>query len=126
MGHAPQKGCSGMSKAAHFEIDRDEIRRERDSRLRRVYNINNPYGYSLNVSNPVLQKWYMSYMQRNGIRIPPPDKVRLEWEQEVMQRIKEKYKEVYHDTLEEPVIGWREQRVEEIVQMLGGTYGEKM
>ena len=99
----------------------EELRKERDRMLRRVYNVDNKYGYKLNVNNPVLKVWYLAYMRRNDIHIPPSDKVRFEWEQKVHKYIKHKYKEIYHDELREPVIGWTEQRVEELVKMLGGV-----
>ena len=102
----------------------EELLKERDIMLRRVYNVNNKYGYALNVNNPVLKEWYLAYMRRNDIHIPPSDKVRLEWEAKVHKYIKRKYKEIYHDDIREPVIGWTERRVEELVQMMGGV-GDK-
>lgn len=99
----------------------EELRKERDRMLMRVYNLDNKYGYKLNVNNPVLKQWYLAYMRKNGIHIPPPDKERLEWEKKAHKYIKCKYKEIYHDDLREPVIGWTEQRVEELVKILGGN-----
>ena len=102
----------------------EELRRERDSRLRRVYNINNEYGYAFNINNPVLHDWYRSYVAKLRGKDGTEPQVRLAWEAKVHKYIKRKYKEIYHDDMREPVMGWTEQRVEELVQMMGGV-GDK-
>ena len=99
----------------------EELRRERDSRLRRVYNVSNEYGYTFNINNPILQAWYRSYVAKLQGKDGTEPQVRLAWEKKVHKYIKRKYKEIYHDDMREPVLGWTEQRVEELVQMLGGV-----
>lgn len=130
-----------MSKAAHYEIDRDEIRRERERRLSAVINHNNKYGYTLNVGNRVINVLYNEYMRRNKIYGTPSNKQRLAWEKRVKKYLCVKYREMYNYELPTPVLSgsWQERQLEECVRCLdvvkaihdlygdeGGTYGEKL
>lgn len=96
----------------------EERRREREADKRRVF-IENPHGFKLNLLNPVIEKWYHSYNFKNKIIEPPSEVQRKDWEKKAIRNIKKRFKEVYHDTLCEPIIGWRKQQLEELVQMMG-------
>lgn len=100
-------------------ITADERRREREADARRVLITDNPYGYKLNIANKTLNKWYESYKLKNGIHGAPSEVQRIDWEKKAIRFIKKRFKEVYHDTLCEPIIGWRKQQLEELVQMMG-------
>ncbi|MGN0587189.1 MAG: hypothetical protein ACI4JF_07880 [Oscillospiraceae bacterium] len=130
-----------MSKAAHFEIDRDEIRREREKRLNSVIIHNCKYGYTINVNNRVINVLYEEYKRRNKIYGAPSDQQRLTWEKRLKKYLCVKYREMYHYELISPVLSgsWQEQQLEECVRCLdvaaaihdlygdeGGTYGKKL
>lgn len=98
----------------------EERRREREANKRRVFlDVPTPQGYKLNIANSTLFKWYESYKLKNGIHGAPSEVQRIDWEKKTIRYIKKRFKEVYHDTLCEPIIGWRKQQLEELVQMMG-------
>lgn len=104
----------------------NEILAEARERHRRVYNIDNPYGYELNVNNDVLKAWYRRYIAKLGNADGTEPSVRLEWECRVKALIKREYKKFYREDLREPVVGWTKTRVEELIIMLGVDYGKEM
>ena len=122
-----------MSKAAHYEIDRDEIRCERERRLSAVINHDNKYGYTLNVGNRVINVLYNEYKQRNKMYGAPSDKQRLTWEKRVKKYLCDKYREMYKYELTTPVLAgsWQERQLEECVRCLdvaaaiNELYGDK-
>lgn len=99
-----------------------EIIAECDERHKRVFNIDNPYGYDINVSNTVLGAWYKRYISKLDGKDGTEPSVRLQWEQAVKRLIVQKYKEMYKLDLCEPIIGYTKQRVEELVIALGADY----
>ena len=109
-----------MSKAAHYEIDRDEIRRERERRLSAVINHDNKYGYTLNVGNRVLNELFHEYNRRNKIYGGPSNEQRLAWEDKVKKYLCGKYRDMYCYDLEFPVLAghWQERQLEECVRCL--------
>lgn len=109
-----------MSKAAHYEIDRDEIRRERERRLSAVINHDNKYGYTLNVGNRVINVLFHEYNRRNKICGAPSHKQRLAWEEKVKKYLCGKYRDMYCYDLEFPVLAghWQERQLEECVRCL--------
>lgn len=100
-----------------------ERQKERERERLRVFNPENKYGYKLNVNNDVLKQWYLAYMTKLNVHGAPNDEQRFEWEDKALKYIKSEYKKLYHEALEEPVIGWREQKTEELVRLLGGNNG---
>lgn len=102
----------------------EEIIKEREERLRSVFNENNPYGYDVNVTNPVLNAWFKRYVAKLDHKDGTEPYVRLEWERRVKKLIARKYAEFYHCKLCEPIIGFTKQRVEELVIALGADYDE--
>ena len=100
----------------------NEIIAESRERHRRVYNIDNPYGYEFNVCNDVLGAWYKRYIAKLGNADGTEPHVRLEWERKVKALIRREYKKLYQEKLQEPVVGWRKVRVEELIIMLGANY----
>lgn len=99
-----------------------EIIEERNARHKRVFNEYSPYGYSINLSNTVLSAWYKRYVARLDHKDGTEPSVRIAWERSVKTLIAKKYKEVYRCELFEPIIGFRQQRVEELIVMLGADY----
>lgn len=99
-----------------------EIIAERNDRHKRVLNVDNPYGYDINIGNTVLSAWYKRYVARLDHKDGTEPSVRIAWERSVKTLIAKKYKEVYRCELFEPIIGFRQQRVEELIVMLGADY----
>jgi hypothetical protein len=107
----------------------EELRRERERDRRTVYIPEgmNPCGFRLNITtNPVINRWYERYKRKNGLRHQDPitDKQRLEFEEIISDYIAKNYEKVYHNKLLPPIIGYTEQRVEELVVMLGAVEDE--
>ena len=109
-----------MSKAAHYEIDRDEIRRERERRLSAVINHNNKYGYTLNVGNRIINVLYNEYKRRNKMYGAPSDEQRAAWEKRIKKFLCGKYRDMYNYDLASPVLAgsWQERQLEECVRCL--------
>lgn len=99
-----------------------EIIAERNERLKTVFIEPNPYGYEINVCNPVLNAWFKRYVAKLDHKDGTEPSVRIAWERSVKVFIAKKYKEVYRCELFEPIIGFRQQRVEELVTALGADY----
>ncbi len=76
------------------------------------------YGYTLNVSNKTLTVIYNDFKQRYGIIGAPSDKQRLMWETEVKVLLCRQFRQVYKYRLMAPVIGHREEQLEELVRTL--------
>lgn len=100
----------------------EEIIAENKERRRRVYNIDNPYGYVFNINNDVLNAWFKRYVSKLDGKDGTEPQVRLEWERRVKALIARKYEDFYHTKLCEPIIGFTKQRVEELVIALGANY----
>lgn len=96
----------------------EEIAREREESMRRVFMPKNKYGYEVNIRNPVLQAWYESYRQRLGISYAPSDEQRLEWESRVKSYLRKEYYKLYNYYLSDSEL-WVNERLEELVQRLG-------
>lgn len=109
-----------MSRAAHFEIDYNKLRREREEMLNSVIIHNSKYGYTLNVNNRVINVLYEEFKRRNKMYGAPSDKQRLAWEKRVKIYLCEKYREMYHYELVSPVLEghWQERQLEECVRCL--------
>lgn len=102
----------------------EEIIEERNARHKRVFNEGNLYGYDINVSNTVLGAWYKRYISKLDHKDGTEPSVRIKWERSVKTLIARKYKDFYHCELQEPIIGFTRQRVEELVIALGADYAE--
>lgn len=100
----------------------EEIIEERNARHKRVFNIDNPYGYDINLNNTVLSAWYRRYVAKLDHKDGTEPSVRIKWECSVKALIAKKYKETYRCDLSEPIIGFTKQRVEELIIMLGVDY----
>lgn len=101
-----------------------EIIEERNTRHKRVFNEGNPYGYDINLSNTVLSAWYKRYVAKLNHKDGTEPSVRIAWERSVKTLIARKYKDFYCCELQEPIIGFTRQRVEELVIALGADYAE--
>lgn len=102
----------------------EEIIEERNARHKRVFNEGNPYGYDINLSNTVLSVWYKRYVAKLNHKDGTEPSVRIAWERSVKTLIARKYKDFYRCELQEPIIGFTRQRVEELVIALGADYAE--
>lgn len=81
----------------------------------------NKYGYTLDVNNPTINRLYDHYIKARGIRRPPSDKERLEFERRVKRILVREYKAVYKDELVRPVIGWQRERLNDLTVGLDVT-----
>lgn len=102
---------------------REDIRkREIERQLNSVIVRNNKYGYTINISNRVINVLYEECKRRNKIpdSITLPHKLRLTWEKRLKKYLCEKYREMYHYELVSPVIAghWQERQLEECVRCL--------
>ena len=102
----------------------EEIIEERNARHKRVFNEGNPYGYDINLGNTVLSVWYKRYVAKLNHKDGTEPSVRIAWERSVKTLIARKYKDFYRCELQEPIIGFTRQRVEELVISLGADYAE--
>ena len=102
----------------------EEIIEERNARHKRVFNEGNPYGYDINLSNTVLSVWYKRYVAKLNHKDGTEPSVRIAWERSVKTLIARKYKDFYRCELQEPIIGFTRQRLEELVIALGADYAE--
>lgn len=112
-----------MARAAHYDIDRDAIRQERERRLSAVIIHNNKYGYTLNINNGVINQLYEEYKRRNKIHGTLSDKQRQKWEKRVKKYLCGKYRDMYKYELVSPILAgsWQERQLEECVRCLDVT-----
>ncbi len=103
-----------------------EMEAERKREARRVYAPKNPYGYEINVCNPVLNAWYKRYIKKIGNVDGTEPWVRLQWEQAIKDFIRKEYRRFYKRQLREPVMDWVEREVEEMIMALGEDYGKEL
>lgn len=55
-----------------------------------VFNLNNPYGYQLNINHPIIKEYYYRYKEYKGIprSIPLTDSERFEFEEIIIKNFK--------------------------------------
>lgn len=107
-----------MGKASHYPVDWEKIKEEVEIRGRKVTAENNPYGYTLNVNNNVLNYIYEKCKLISRIHGAPSERQRIAWEEQVWKLLKLKYKAMYKYSLVTPVIGWQATQLEECVRCI--------